>query len=120
MLLHEETYRPSDKKRRDPRMARHYYDLWCLITRGVAARALDRSDIFSRAAQHREIHFGWSWMDYSTLRRGPLRLLPLPDQEPEWRRDYQAMRDEMFFGDVPSFDEISKVVGGFQREFNEE
>ena len=34
MLLHEETYRPAGKKRRTARMARHYYDLWCLITRG--------------------------------------------------------------------------------------
>lgn len=34
------------------------------------ARALDRSDIFSRAAKHREIYFAWSWMDYSTLRQG--------------------------------------------------
>ncbi|MCD4706656.1 MAG: nucleotidyl transferase AbiEii/AbiGii toxin family protein [Candidatus Sabulitectum sp.] len=31
MLLHEERCRPPDKKRK-PRMARHYYDLWCLIT----------------------------------------------------------------------------------------
>jgi len=118
MLLHEETYRPSDRKKRDRRLARHYYDLWCLITQGVAARALDRRDIFSRAAQHREIYFGWSWMDYSTLRQGSLRLLPLSNQEPEWRRDYLAMRDEMFFGEVPSFDEILTVVGSFQTEFN--
>ena len=27
-LLHEETFRPADKPRK-PRMARHYYDLWC-------------------------------------------------------------------------------------------
>ncbi len=118
MLLHEETYRPSDRKKRDPRLARHYYDLWCLITQGVAARALDRNDVFSRAAQHREVYFGWSWMDYSTLSRGSLRLLPLFDQEPEWRRDYQAMRDEMFFGEVPSFDEVLSVVNDFQETFN--
>jgi hypothetical protein len=38
MLLHEETYRPAQKTRK-VRLARHYYDLWCLIERGVAARA---------------------------------------------------------------------------------
>ncbi len=119
MLLHEESYRPSDKKKRHPRVARHYYDLWCLITKGVAERAFAQRDIFSRAAQHREIYFGWSWMDYSTLRRGTLRLLPLAAQESEWRQDYLAMRDEMFFGEVPHFEEILRVVANFQREFNE-
>ena len=118
MLLHEETYRPADKQRRTGRMARHYYDLWCLITKGVAEKAVDRNDIFTRTAQHREIYFNWSWMDYSTLSRGSLRVLPLPEQEAEWRRDYQAMSSEMFFGEVPKFDDILRVVGQFQREFN--
>jgi hypothetical protein len=35
MLLHEETFRPKDRPRK-ARLARHYYDLWCLITRGYA------------------------------------------------------------------------------------
>lgn len=99
-------------------MARHYYDLWCLITKGVAAKAISRNDIFVRAAFHRQIYFNRSWMDYSTLRRGSLRVVPLPEEEAEWRRDYKAMNDEMFFGEVPDFDEVLRVVRKFQREFN--
>ena len=118
MLLHEETYRPTDRKKRSARMARHYYDLWCLITKGVAAKAVDRNDIFTRTAQHREIYFNWSWMDYSTLSRGSLRIVPLPEQETEWRLDYQAMSDEMFFGEIPDFDEVLRVVREFQEQFN--
>ena len=118
MLLHEETYRPADKKKRAARMARHYYDLWCLITKGVAEKAISRDDIFIRAAQHRQIYFRWSWMDYSTLRRGSLRMVPPPEQEAEWRRDYRAMNDEMFFGEVPIFDEVLRVVREFQQYFN--
>lgn len=117
MLLHEETYRPSDKARKS-RLARHYYDLWCLIERGVAARAAQDTGLFTRTATHREIYFNWSWMDYRTLRRGTLRLLPLESQVADWRRDYQAMAGEMFFGQVPTFDEILRVVGGFERTFN--
>jgi len=60
----------------------------------------------------------WSWMDYATLRRGKLRLLPLEGQLADWRQDYQAMREEMFFGKVPTFDEIMRVVGDFERTFN--
>jgi hypothetical protein len=118
MLLHEETYRPPDKKKRKARMARHYYDLWCLIKKGVAEAAAARNDIFTRTMQHREIYFNWTWMDYSTLERGSLRLVPLVEDEDDWQRDYQAMGSEMFFGEVPTFDEILRTVREFQDRFN--
>jgi hypothetical protein len=117
MLLHEETYRPAEKKRK-VRLARHYYDLWCLIEKGVANRAGKDLALFTRTATHREIYFNWSWMDYSTIRQGTLRIIPLEEQMAEWRSDYQAMREEMFFGEVPKFDEIMRVVGDFERLFN--
>ena len=69
MLLHEETFRPADKPRAI-RMARHYYDLWCLISRGVAEKAAAEKELFKRVAEHRQAFFRWSWVDYETLRRG--------------------------------------------------
>ena len=119
MLLHEETYRPQSKRQRKARMARHYYDLWCLITQGIAQRAVERIDIFARTVKHREIYFKWSWMDYSTLARGRLRIVPTSEQEADWRRDYAAMSTELFFGEVPSYDEILRVAEEFQHWFNE-
>lgn len=118
MLLHEEACRPAEKRKLSVRMARHYYDLWCLITKGVAERAVKREDIFTRTAQHREIYFRWSWMDYLTLKRGQLRLCPRADQEADWRSDYQAMQTTMFFGQAPDFDDILQVVSEFERNFN--
>lgn len=118
MLVHEETLRPPGR-RRPARLARHYYDLWCLITAGIGERAAEREDIFARTVRHREVYFNWSWMDYSTLKRGGLRLVPLPEMVAEWRRDYQAMSGEMFFGEVPEFDLVIKVIESFQRRFNE-
>jgi hypothetical protein len=58
-------------------------------------------------------------MDYDTLKPGSLCLLPREDQIATWRQDYNAMRGEMFFGDVPDFDEILKIVGYFEKEFNQ-
>jgi len=51
-------------------------------------------------------------MDHTTLCPGSLRLVPPKDQTAEWRRDYQAMRTEVFFRIVPGFEEIVQVVGG--------
>ena len=118
MLVHEENFRPADKPRK-VRLARHYYDLWCLINKGVAAQAMADSGLFQRVAAHREIFFRWSWVDYSTLRHGSLRLIPSDDQLAAWRQDYQIMRGEMFFGDVPKFDAILRVVGDFEKRFNQ-
>lgn len=117
MLLHEETFRPVDKPRRE-RLARHYYDVWCLITRGVADRAATEADLFRRVAEHRKIFFPITWVNYATLQPGSLRLSPPPHYRDDWQRDYDAMAEPMFYGDRPSFDDILRVVGEFEQRFN--
>lgn len=118
MLVHEENVRPADKPCK-ARLARHYYDFWCLINKGVATQAMADPGLFKRIATHREIFLRWSWVDYTPLRPGSLRLVPPDDQLAPWRQDYQTMRGEMFFGDVPKFDEILRVVGDFEKRFNQ-
>ena len=118
MLLHEETFRPAGKPRKD-RLARHYYDLWCLINKGIADQAVAGDGLFDRILAHRMVFFRWSWVDYSTMRRGSLRLVPSSDQVKDWAADYKTMATAMFFGEVPSFDEILRVVGEFERRFND-
>jgi hypothetical protein len=115
MLLHEETYRPDGPK---ARLARHYYDLWCLINAGVGAAAADDHDLFDRVATHRTVFFRKGGGAQDTLRRGSLRLMPTRDHYSAWQRDYDAMREAMFFGATPEFAEILRVVGEFEAEFN--
>lgn len=117
MLLHEETFRPAAKPRKE-RMARHYYDVWSLITRGVAERAAANRALFDRVAEHREIFFRLAWVDYRTLRPGSLRLTPPAGHRETWRKDYDEMAEAMFYGDRPEFDEILRVVGEFEQRFN--
>jgi hypothetical protein len=117
MLLHEETFRPPEKPRKE-RMARHYYDVWCLISRGVADRAAAERDLFDRVAEHRDIFFHLNWVDYATLRPGSLRLTPPGHHYEAWQRDYEEMAGPMFYGERPAFDEILRVVGEFEARFN--
>jgi len=96
MLLHEETYRPAGKPRK-ARLARHYYDLWCLIKRGwrtTPPTTLVSSIVWPHIAPFSSVN---SWMDYSTVCPGSLRLVPPKDQTAEWRRVYQGMRTKMLF-----------------------
>lgn len=117
MLLHEETYRTGTTGPRD-RLARHYYDLWCLIRAGVGARAADDHALFQRVAAHRSVFFKKRREVQDALVRGTLRIMPAANQLPAWKRDYEAMRESMLFGDVPEFDEVLEVVGAFESTFN--
>ncbi len=118
MLLHEETFRPEDKKRRRQHMARHYYDLYRLINAGIADEAAADQELFLRIAAHREIFFRYTWVDYSTMVPGKLRLLPTDTQMPDWQSDYTTMQREMFYGAVPGFDAVIEVIREFQDRFN--
>ncbi|MFM9968197.1 MAG: nucleotidyl transferase AbiEii/AbiGii toxin family protein [Burkholderiales bacterium] len=118
MLLHEETYRPAEK-RRGMFLSRHYYDLWCMIRLGVAEQAIASEGLFERIAAHREVFFRYNWLDYKTLHRGSLRLMPLREQFPAWQRDYDDMREAMFFGATPPFLEVLTLIEDFQNKFNQ-
>lgn len=117
MLLHEETFRPVDKRRKE-HLARHYYDLYRLIEAGVGDDAIADEALFTDVANHRQVFFRYSWVDYSTLVRGQLRLVPDDSQMNDWRSDYNNMQKEMFFGDAPDFDVVIQRVRLFQDKFN--
>lgn len=117
MLLHEENFRPLEKKRK-ARIARHYYDLYCLIRSGIGSQAHKNIGLFNRILAHRQVYFAYTWADYDTIRPGMLKLIPTDSQLPGWRSDYQAMKDEMFFREPPSFEKILETVKIFQDEFN--
>lgn len=116
-LLHEETFRPVEKPRK-LRMARHYYDLWCLLQAGIGDAALADMALFERVAEHREIFFRFSWVDYSTHTPGKFRLVPPAEHLSDWRSDYQAMLGPMFFGQTPSFDDLMRAAAAFEERFN--
>ena len=69
-------------------------------------------------AAHRAVFFRKSKEAQESLRPGALRLIPLPDQLTAWKQDYQSMSEAMFFGEVPAFDDILRVVGDFEKRFN--
>jgi hypothetical protein len=99
-------------------MARHYYDLYCLIEADIGHQASGDLELFDRIATNRQIYFRQNWVDYDTLRPGSLRLVPTEEQLADWKSDYTAMKDEMFFGKPPAFDDLIDSVREFQDVFN--
>jgi hypothetical protein len=116
MLLHEENY--SNKPKPNPRMARHYYDLWCLLGAGIGDKAVVAPGLFESVAHHRAIFFRKKKEAQDSLQPGALAILPREDRRAAWEQDYEAMQAAMFFGAVPSFAEILSKVGEFESRFN--
>lgn len=116
-LLHEEAHRVGDAPPK-ARLARHYYDVWALIRAGVEERATAAPSLFARVAAHRVVFFRKSREAQASLQPGALRVLPTGARRSAWNRDYEAMRESMFYGETPSFAEILDVVGEFERVFN--
>ena len=118
MLLHEETFRPEATKSQRRSMARHYYDLYRMIQAGVADKSIRDPELFQQIAAHRQVFFRYTWVDYSTLNPQQLQLVPSVDDLPAWQADYESMEQEMFYGEVPTFEEILKEVADFQNRLN--
>lgn len=117
MLLHEEALREGGAGPKS-RLARHYYDLWCLIRHGIGARTSADPDLFQRIAAHCAVYFRKNQQIRDSMVPGSLRIVPRAEHVAAWRRDYEAMREAMFFGEVPDFEEVMVEVRDFQETFN--
>ena len=55
----------------------------------------------------------------TSLQPGRLSMLPSSERRPAWKRDYEATRESMFFGDAPTFEDILAVAAEIERRFND-
>ena len=115
-LLHEETYAAAGPH---ARLARHYYDLWSLDQKGIAARALAMPGLFRRVAAHRRLFFRRAADAQRALAVGTVRLVPVPERMQDWRDDFEAMGESMFFEDPPSFDAIIVTIRDLEQRINQ-
>lgn len=88
-----------------PRMARHYYDTFCLAISEYGDRALVRIDLLEIVAEHKSTFFPAAWARYDQAVRGTLALLPPAEMISPLHRDYRTM-EGLFFHEPPEFDEI--------------
>jgi predicted nucleotidyltransferase component of viral defense system len=119
MLLHEANYgsKPPMPK---PALARHYYDLFCLINSGIGKRAMENKPLFDAVHAHRLVFFRKAREIQDARKHGSFRLMPADTHRETWRVNYEQMREPYFFTDPPTFDEILKVVGEFEKQFNQQ
>lgn len=99
------------------RKSRHLYDLSEMMKHGIDDKAIKDDDLWESIRQHREIYTSVSGMDYTPDIRKRIVLIPREDIISAWEKDYTDMKDEMIFGDKPSFDELIDMMKTLQKKF---
>lgn len=115
-ILHAEYHRPLDKPM-PVRFSRHYYDFYELIRKGVAKHAVERLELLSRVAQHKNLFFRTSWARFGEATKGSLRIAPPEHRLKALREDYAKMQP-MFFNDAPEFDPMIRLLEQWETQFN--
>lgn len=99
--------------------SRHLYDLYVMMNKDFAKKAVIDDILWESIRHHREIYTSVRDIDYTPDVRKRLRLIPREDILDTWRADYDAMKESMIYGHKPSFDELLEGMSELQREFRE-
>lgn len=117
-LLHEEFQKPEERKIRSKRMTRHLYDLWKLTDTPYMEEALTNKKLYQTIVDHRQMLTRVSWVDYSKHSPANINFIPPEKEIEKWEKDYSAMKESMFYGDTPSFDELMIALSKLNQKVN--
>ena len=97
--------------------SRHLYDLYVMMNKDFAKKAVIDDILWESIRHHREIYTSVRDIDYTPDVRKRLRLIPREDILDTWRADYDAMKESMIYGNKPSFDELLEGMSELQSVF---
>lgn len=117
-ILHQYAHFPTEKPS-PRRISRHYYDFFCLLNSDVKNKALHELTLLERVANHKSIYFASAWANYSSARKGTLKLNPSARIVDALEEDYELM-SAMFYKDRPNWQSILDAISQFELEFNSE
>ena len=115
-LLHAENNRPGSKLLGD-RLSRHYYDVHKMINAGVSDLALKDMSLLTDVIANKKKYFRASWAQYEEAKPGTLQIVPNEILIKSLELDYKSM-EQMIFGEVPTFSEITHSIEKFEKLFN--
>ncbi len=116
-LLHEEFSQDTVKIRID-RLSRHLYDLEKLMDTVHGKAALSDTELYKGIVTHREKFNPLRGLDYSRHIPDNIKIIPPDTIIKEWEKDYQAMTQNMIYGDPLNFDNLIKRIQELQKRIN--
>jgi predicted nucleotidyltransferase component of viral defense system len=96
------------------------YDLFQLSRQDFSSVTLKDNKFIEEIIEHRKYYSRLKRFDYSTLKRGSIRIIPSDDVLNALEQDYEIMREEMIYGNPPAFKEIIQAMKNLQDKINGE
>lgn len=115
LLLHEVLIQRPEGPR--SRLARHYYDLFFLLRAGIDQLAKKDVGLYQAIVQQRSIYYRYSGVDYDALLQDGFTIIPQGAAHDAWHHDYDGMSRDMFYGEVPAFNDVMTAMEQFEQEF---
>lgn len=107
------------------RYSRHCYDLYCIARSDAGMSALGDMALLADVVKFKRTFFCSSKAKeklYEDAAPGTLRLVPHPALDRYFAADYARMQtpgSSMFFGEVPSWDEIRQTLQNIETVIND-
>lgn len=117
-LLHEEFAKPHNRIRTE-RMSRHLYDIAKIMDSPYAGHAVADKNLYLSVIEHRRTFIGLKGFDYDTLRPQTISIVPPDDIIDSWRKDYEAMRETMIYGESLPFEQLIEKIAELNVRLNE-
>ena len=114
--LHQ--FSTQDKDPAADRLARHWYDVDCLLEQAIAD-PLKSEEAMSDVVTMKQYRWSQKGVDYTLVTNGGLQLIPNGDRQASIAKDHEAsISGGMFFTTPSSFDEIIKRLSKKQNDIN--
>lgn len=116
-LLNEEFQRDHP---RSFRMSRHLYDLERMMDTEYGLSALSDKTLYQSIVQHRREYYCLKYVDYDSNNPDRIVICPPDRLLPEWRKDYESMRQTFIYGKSLSFDGLIDRIRILQERFRKQ
>ena len=113
-ILHQQAHRTGEMP---SRYSRHYYDMYMLAMSDLKNIALADLLLLEDVIRFKDRFYTCPWAKFAEAKPGTFKLVPKEEHIPSLRRDYGDMA-EMFFGEVPNFNQILKTLSQLEHEIN--
>lgn len=113
-LLHEKMLTGRAEGDAGERQSRHLYDLVQMMNKGIDQTVIDDTSLYNNLLEHRSHYVKLKGIVYKDMELGKLAFLPPYQLLDNFRKDYETMREQMIYGEVPDFNQLMNQL----RELN--
>lgn len=117
MLLHEKFINGINLDKAE-RQSRHLSDLYNMDRQGITEQVIADKELYKTLLKHRANYVRLKGIDYSAMELHHLSFIPHADVIEFFKSDYEKMKAEMMYGEMPEFEEMIIILRELNAKIN--